>query len=101
MDQVQRDGARACVTTLPPVQVGHPHVVCNEHGVPLVRGTHIPVHRLWMWHRRGISVDTLIKRYPSLRPGVVLDALAFGYDNVDLIDADVAREEATFPFIRK
>lgn len=54
----------------------------------------MPVRRLWLWYRGGASVETLVKRYPALGPGKVLDALAFAYDNLDLIEADVDRERA-------
>jgi uncharacterized protein (DUF433 family) len=63
-------------------------------GSPCVRGSRVPVRRLWSWHRRGVSVETLLKRYPALGPARVLDALAFAYDNTDLIEADLSREEA-------
>jgi hypothetical protein len=51
------------------------------------------VRRLWLWYRGGASVETLVKRYPQLGPGKVLDALAFAYDNLDVIEADVDREQ--------
>lgn len=54
----------------------------------------MPVRRLWAWYTRGVSVETLVKRYPSLGPARVLDALAFCFDNQDLIDADLTRERA-------
>jgi uncharacterized protein (DUF433 family) len=82
---------------LPPVTVPHPHVEVRADllaGSPCVRGTKVPVRRLWSWHRRGISVETLLKRYPQLGPARVLDALAFAYDNTDLVEADLARERA-------
>ena len=63
-------------------------------GSPVVRGSKVPVRRLWAWHRRGVSVETLLKRYPQLGPGRVLDALAFAYDNSDLVEADLTRERA-------
>lgn len=47
---------------------------------------------MWAWHRKGVTVETLIKRYPQLGPAKVLDALAFSYDNQDVIDADMERE---------
>ena len=77
--------------SLPPVRVAHPHVELHD-GVPLVSTSKVPVRRLWAWHRRGVTIDTLIKRYPTLGPARVLDALSFAYDNQDLIDADLARE---------
>ncbi len=82
---------------LPPIRVPHPHVEARDDilaGSPCVRGTRVPVRRLWSWHRRGVSVETLLKRYPKLGPARVLDALAFAYDNVDVVEADLSREEA-------
>ena len=40
-----------------------------------------------------------MKRYPNLGPSKVLDALAFAYDNQDLIEADLAIE-ATLSVVR-
>ena len=65
-------------------------------GSPHVVGSKVPVRRLWAWHRGGASVETLLKRYPNLGPAKVLDALAFAYDNRDLVDTDLAREQALF-----
>jgi uncharacterized protein (DUF433 family) len=61
-----------------------------------VEGSRVPVRRLWAWHRGGTSIETLVKRYPNLGPARILDALAFAYDNPDLIEADLAREQAMF-----
>jgi uncharacterized protein (DUF433 family) len=83
------------VSELPPVKVPHPHVEARDDllaGSPVVRGTRVPVRRLWSWHRRGITVETLLKRYPKLGPARVLDALAFAYDNQALVEADLTRE---------
>jgi uncharacterized protein (DUF433 family) len=82
---------------LPPIRIPHPHVEARDDllaGSPCVRGTRIPVRRLWSWHRRGVTVETLLKRYPSLGPARVLDALAFAYDNTEIIEADLSREQA-------
>lgn len=65
-------------------------------GSPHVAGSRVPVRRLWAWHRGGASVETLVKRYPNLGPARILDALAFAYDNQDVIEADLAREQALF-----
>jgi uncharacterized protein (DUF433 family) len=84
---------------LPRVRVPHPHVrveIAVLAGSPHVDGSRVPVRRLWTWHRGGAAVETLIKRYPNLGPARILDALAFAYDNQDVIDADVAREQALF-----
>src|SRR5215467_1189823 len=82
---------------LPRIRVPHPHVRCDGSvlaGSPHVVGSRVPVRRLWAWHRGGASVETLIKRYPNLGPARILDALAFAYDNPELIEADLARERA-------
>lgn len=59
-------------------------------------GSKVPVRRLWAWHRSGITVETLVRRYPNLGPGKILDALAFAYDNMPVISADLDREQAVF-----
>jgi uncharacterized protein (DUF433 family) len=85
------------VSDLPKVSVPHPHVEVEDDvlgGSPVVRGTRVPVRRLWSWHRRGITVETLLKRYPQLGPARVLDALAFAYDNQAVVEADLTRERA-------
>jgi uncharacterized protein (DUF433 family) len=85
------------VSDLPKVTVPHPHVEVRDDvlgGSPIVSGTRVPVRRLWAWHRKGVTVETLIKRYPALGPAKVLGALAFAYDNQDLMAADLSREAA-------
>ena len=85
------------MSALPPVRVEHPHVEVRAEllaGSPVVAGTKVPVRRLWAWHRKGVTVETLVKRYPALGPAKVLSALAFAYDNADLMVADLAREQA-------
>lgn len=84
-------------SALPPVIIAHPHVEVRPdllNGSPCIRGTRIPVRRLWTWHRRGVTVATLFQRYPMLCPAQILDALSFAYGNLALIDADLARERA-------
>ncbi len=82
---------------LPRIRVPHPHVRCDAAvlaGSPHVVGSRVPVRRLWIWYRTGTSIETLVKRYPNLGPARILDALAFAFDNQELIEADLAREEA-------
>jgi uncharacterized protein (DUF433 family) len=62
-------------------------------GSPHVVGSRVPVRRLWSFYRKGVSVDTLLKRFPKLGPAKILDALAFAYDNEEVILADIEREE--------
>lgn len=81
----------------PPIRVQHPHVSCDPlkfGGSPHITGTGVLVRRLWAWHRGGASVETLLKRYPSLGHARVLDALAFAWDNQELVEDDLSRERA-------
>ncbi len=81
------------MAALPAVRVPHPHVeIKAEDGAPFVRGTRIAVRRLYAWHKGGSSVETLLRRYPMLGPARLFDALAFAYDNLELVEADIARE---------
>ncbi|MSP26534.1 MAG: DUF433 domain-containing protein [Myxococcales bacterium] len=82
---------------LPRVLVPHPHVRSDARilgGSPHVVGSRVPVRRLWGWHQGGTTIDRLLKRYPSLGPAKVLDALSFAYDNEPVIVADIARNSA-------
>src|SRR5271165_989082 len=84
---------------VPRIRVPHPHVRVDPAvlaGSPHVNGSRVPVRRLWAWHRGGASVETLVKRYPNLGAARILDALAFAYDNQDLIEADIEREQILF-----
>jgi uncharacterized protein (DUF433 family) len=77
------------------LKVAHPHVRIDADvlsGSPYIAGSRVPVRRLWAWHRGGTTIETLLKRYPQLGPARILDALAFAYDNMDLIEADLAAE---------
>jgi uncharacterized protein (DUF433 family) len=81
---------------LPMILVPHPHVRVDAHvlgGSPYVVGSRVPVRRLWAFYRKGVSLDTLLRRYPRLGPGKILDALAFAYDNEEVMLADLQREE--------
>jgi hypothetical protein len=37
-----------------------------------------------------------VRRYANLGPAKIYDALAFAYDNIDLIRADLDREQKLF-----
>ncbi len=83
--------------SLPIVLVPHPHVRVDAAvlgGSPHVADTRVPVRRLWAFYLRGASIPTLCKRFPALKPAEILDALAFAYDNEEVVEADLAREEA-------
>src|ERR1700722_11921514 len=84
---------------VPRIRVPHPHVRVDAGvlgGSPHVNGSRVPVRRLWAWHSGGGPGGAGVKRYPTLGPARILDALAFAYDNQDLIDADIEREQILF-----
>lgn len=60
--------------------IEHPHVELID-GRWFVKGSKVPVLRIYEAHRRGIEFETLFKRYPMLGPAKVLSAVAFCYDN--------------------
>jgi uncharacterized protein (DUF433 family) len=85
------------VDDLPIVLVPHPHVRVERTvlaGSPYVVGSRVPVRRLWGFYRSGATVDTLIRRYPKLGAAKIFDALAFAWDNAEVIEADIHRETA-------
>jgi uncharacterized protein (DUF433 family) len=78
------------------VLVPHPHVRVDANvlgGSPYVVGSRVPVRRLWAFYRKGITIDTLLRRFPRLGAGKIFDALAFAYDNEEVMVADIEREE--------
>lgn len=75
------------------IRVMHPHIEVSPFGV-VVQGTRVPVRRIWSWHKRGITCDQLWKRYPNIPPGHILSALAFAYDNTELMDEELVKERA-------
>jgi uncharacterized protein (DUF433 family) len=86
------------MTKLPKTRIEHPHVIRDPavyDDSPVIAGTRVPVRRLFGWHRQGTTVETLIRRYPQLGPARILDALAFAYDNLELMTADLLRERET------
>lgn len=78
------------------VLVPHPHVRVDANvlgGSPHVVGSRVPVRRLWVFYQKGVTVDRLLRRFPRLSPAKVFDALAFAYDNQEVVAADIQREE--------
>jgi uncharacterized protein (DUF433 family) len=76
--------------------VPHPHVRSDANvlgGSPYVLGSRVPVRRLWAFYRSGATIERILKRYPQLGAAKVFDALAFAFDNEEVITADMARED--------
>ncbi len=62
-------------------------------GQPVIVGTRIRVATVLTCYRQGMSVEEIVQQYPALRPADVHDALAYAYDHMDEIDADLAVDD--------
>jgi len=62
-------------------------------GQPVVAGTRIRVAVILTCYRQGMGVEEIVQQYPQLKPADVHDALAYAYDHVAEIDADLAADD--------
>ena len=62
-------------------------------GQPVVGGTRVRVAIILGCYRQGMSVEEIVQQYPSLKPADVHDALAYAYDHLDEIEADLAADD--------
>jgi uncharacterized protein (DUF433 family) len=62
-------------------------------GQPVVVGTRIRVATILTCYRQGMSVEEIVQQYPHLKPADVHDALAYAYEHLDEIDADLAADD--------
>jgi uncharacterized protein (DUF433 family) len=62
-------------------------------GQPVVANTRIRVATILTCYRFGMSIEEIVQQYPALRPADVHDALAYSYDHVAEIDADLAADD--------
>lgn len=62
-------------------------------GQPVVAGTRIRVAIVLGCYRHGMSVEEIVQQYPGLKPADVHDALAYAYDHMDEIEADLAGDD--------
>ncbi len=84
------------MSSLPVILVPHPHVRVSRDvlgGSPYVVGSRVPVRRLWAFYRNGVAVERIRARFPQLGEAKIFDALAFAFDNQEVIEADLARAE--------
>lgn len=61
-------------------------------GQPIVAGTRIRVATILASYRQGMGVEEIVQQYPGLRPADVHDTLAYAYDHLNEIDADLAAD---------
>jgi uncharacterized protein (DUF433 family) len=64
-------------------------------GQPVVAGTRIRVATVLTCYRQGMSVEEIVQQYAALKPADVHDALAYAYDHIDQIEADLAADDET------
>lgn len=85
----------ATVETRPPIErTEHPHVVKRAGvlgGQPIVDGQRIAVRHLLDLYESGMSVDEILKTFPTLKPAHVHDALSYAYDHPDEMAAVAER----------
>jgi uncharacterized protein (DUF433 family) len=62
-------------------------------GQPVVAGTRIRVATVLSCYRQGMGVEEIVQQYANLRPADVHDALAYAYEHLDEIEADLAADE--------
>jgi uncharacterized protein (DUF433 family) len=62
-------------------------------GQPIVAGTRIRVATVLTCYRQGMNVEEIIQNYPHLKPSDVHDALAYAYDHLEEIEADLRADD--------
>jgi uncharacterized protein (DUF433 family) len=70
----------------------HPHIsqdknICNSS--PIITGTRTPVRSIVSYHKNGLTAEEIAAKLNYLSLSEIYDALAFYYDNKDLIDKDI------------
>lgn len=62
-------------------------------GQPVVSSTRIRVATILTCYRQGMGVEEILQQYASLKPSDVHDALAYAYDHLAEIDADLLADD--------
>ena len=62
-------------------------------GQAVVAGTRIRVATILSCYRLGMSVEEIVQQYGTLTPADVHDAMAYAYDHIDEIEADLAGDD--------
>ncbi len=62
-------------------------------GQPVVTGTRIRVAVILSCYRQGMSIEEIVQQYAPLKPADVHDALAYAYDHIDEIEADLTADD--------
>lgn len=73
--------------------VAHPYVERREGvqgGRPVIKGSRFPVSSLVQNHRRGLTVEEILREFPQLTPAEVYDALSYYHDHREQIEQEIA-----------
>jgi len=62
-------------------------------GQAVVVGTRIRVGTILTCYRQGMSVEEIVQQYVPLKPADVHDSLAYAYDHIHEIEADLAADD--------
>ncbi|MEX2016789.1 MAG: DUF433 domain-containing protein [Candidatus Hydrogenedentales bacterium] len=62
-------------------------------GQPTVAGTRVRVATILTCYREGMTVEEIVQQYPQLKPADVHDSLAYAYDHIQEIEADLANDD--------
>ena len=75
-----------------PSEVPHPYIQQRPNvqgGRAVIKGSRFPVSSIVQDYRRGLSVEEILRDFPSLRPAEVHDALSYYYDHRAEIDQEI------------
>jgi len=62
-------------------------------GQAVVVGTRLRVATILTCYRQGMRVEEIVQQYPQIKPADVHDALAYAYDHLEEIEADLAADD--------
>ena len=62
-------------------------------GQAVIVGTRLRVATILTCYRLGMRVEEIVQQYPQIKPADVHDALAYAYDHLAEIEADLAADD--------
>jgi len=62
-------------------------------GQAVVANTRLRVATILVCYRQGLSIEEIVQQYAPLKPADVHDALAYAYDHMEEIEADLAADD--------
>lgn len=82
----------------------HPYIwqkvgICG--GVPVIKGTRIPVSTIAELEKSGILVDEIVASYPHINHAQVYDALSYYYENKIEIDREIKQQNQVLDLLKK